>query len=64
MAFLSASLVAPLWAVKSTVVKYKVYACTLKPQIVKSYYEALVLNQMVEAAAGHNCYIEVYIPKQ
>ena len=44
--------------------KYKVYANSLRPQVVESYYEALVLNQMVEATVGHNCYIEVYIPKQ
>ena len=46
------------------VAKYKVYANTLRPQIVNSYYEALVLNQMVLAASGTNCYIEAYLPKQ
>ena len=42
------------------VVKYKVWANTLRPNIVNSYDEALTLQQMVYAARGEWCDIETY----
>ena len=39
-------------------VKYKVWANTLRPNIVNSYYEALTLYQMVLAASGEGATIE------
>ena len=42
------------------VVKYKVWANALRPNIVNSYYEALVLCQMVLATSGWGCDIEAY----
>ena len=44
-------------------VKYKVWANTLRPNIVNSYYEALVLQQMVYAASGQGATIEPVKPK-
>ena len=41
-------------------VKYKVWANTLRPNIVNTYYEALVLRQMVLATSGEGCDIETY----
>ena len=45
------------------VVKYKVWANTLKPNIVNSYYEALILRLMVLAASGEGAMIESFKPK-
>ena len=44
-------------------VKYKVWANALKPNIVNSYYEALVLRLMVLAASGEGATIESFKPK-
>ena len=43
--------------------KYKVWANTLRPNIVNSYYEALVLRLMVLAASGEGATIEPVNPK-
>ena len=44
-------------------VKYKVWANALKPNIVNSYYEALVLRLMVLAASGEGATIESFKSK-
>ena len=62
MVSLWVSWVVRLLDVRSMAVKYKVWANTLRPNIVNSYYEALTLRLMVLAASGEGATIEPVNP--